>query len=214
MTERTNIQSDWDKATKKFIWRNNAIRVLENPGLHKFWSFHMRRTSGLVQWFKSHLSVLQAAWRLPISFHNRGFHLKVNDPNPRMREREIPARPKQKRPVPTSSQATRSSPSGGDGMAEPPIPEGARATKYPKVQRDWVYKTNRDEDSADFMDETEGTSTTKPCQALCPECLDVDRMSYCILSLEPYHGRDHRCAICHSVDGDPYHDAATAKKMP
>ena len=48
MTKREYPESEWDKATKKFIWRNNAIRVLENPELRKFWSFHMRRTLSLV----------------------------------------------------------------------------------------------------------------------------------------------------------------------
>ena len=175
---------------KKFICRLNDIRVLENPALRKFGDLHLRRSRGLVKWFQTHSTVLMEAWRLPIKLDNRGFHIKYDDPNPLLRQKEVP-QPTRKRPVPTSSRAAGSSSSGGVDVSDPPIPAGTRAPKYKKVKKEWVINPDQGEASADLMDMEEGTSSTKPCRALCPGCLDVDRMSYCILSQEPFHGSDH-----------------------
>ena len=78
-------QSDWGKAARKWNWRLDAMRVLENLCLHKFWNFHMRRTLGLVDWFMTRIPVLVKSWRKPIRFHNRGFFIRADDPNARLR---------------------------------------------------------------------------------------------------------------------------------
>ena len=55
-------QSEWERAQKKFIWRMNAMSVLEDPWLRKFWSFHIRRCLGLVAWFLDRIPIFVQAW--------------------------------------------------------------------------------------------------------------------------------------------------------
>ena len=79
---------EMQRASKKFVWRQNAKKMLSDKWCRRFWEFIMRRRLGLIRFFIANQRMLIEAWRELLT--KRGFHLKASDPDHRRRMIEIP----------------------------------------------------------------------------------------------------------------------------